>query len=135
MAKDALPDFYEKRNVLYNDDVPVERVVEVGRQFMAAEMYDDALEFFERSRSEEDTREVARRAMAQGDTAVWLRAQRILGEEPDEESLRAIAANAEEKGKFMFAIEAWRRLDDSEQIERLRARLAGADAGPADGQA
>ncbi len=123
MANDDLPDFYEKRRVLYNDDVPVEEVIAMGRRFMEAEMYNDALEFFERGRSDEDTRRVAEAAMELGDTAIWLRCKRILREEPDEESLRAIAKRAEAQGKFMFAIEAYRRLGEEEQIERLRAAL------------
>ena len=128
MANVNMPEFEEKRELLYSDDVPVERVKEVGRQFMEAGLYSDALEFFERSRSAEDTRKVAGISLEAGDVALWLRCKRILGEEPDEQSLRAIAANAEAQRKYMFAVEAWRRLEDDEQIERLRAALAAETA-------
>ena len=129
MAEEDLPEFAEKRELLYSDDVPMERVKEVGRQFMAEELFNDALEFFERARSVEDVRTVADTARDIGDTAVWLRCKRILGEEPDRETLLTIAAAAEELKKYSFAIEAWRRLGDEEQVERLRALFEAVTAG------
>ena len=121
MGKKELPPFFEKRAILYSDDVPVERVNEVGREFMEAELYDEALEFFDRTKSEEDVRRVADIAFKNGDVGVWLRCKRILTEDPDEQSLQGIAANAEAQKKYMFAAEAWRRLGDEEQVERLLA--------------
>ena len=116
-----LPDFSTKREILYSDDVPVERVNEVGRQFMAAGLYNDALEFFDRSKSADDIQKVADIAFNEGDVAIWLRCKRILRQEPDEGSLEGIAGHAEAHGKLAFAIEAWRRLGKEEQVERLRA--------------
>lgn len=121
MAKRDLPPFFEKREVLYSDDVPVERVNEVGRQFLEAELYNDALEFFDRTKSEDDVHKVAAIAIELGDVGLWLRCKRILTEPPDEPTLRQIAASAEAQKKYMFAAEAWRRIGDEEQVERLRA--------------
>lgn len=128
MADDEQPEFFEKRRLLYSDDVPVDEVIAVGHKFMDVERYSDALEFFDRARSHEDVRRVADLAMDNGDTAIWLRCMRILGEEPDAPTMVKLALRAEELGKYSFAIEARRRLGDEEEVERLRARLASPDA-------
>ena len=121
MSSADLPDFSSKREILYSDDVPVEKVNEVGRQFMAAGLYNDALEFFDRSKSVDDVQKAADIAFKDGDVAIWLRCKRILRQEPDEASLEGIAAHAETHKKYAFAIEAWRRLGNDEQVARLRA--------------
>ena len=124
MAQDDLPTFFAKRELLFNDDVPAATVNEVGQRFVAAERYNEALDFFEKSRNMEEVAKVAAIAFDNGDTAVWLRCKRMLGEEPDEGALQGLAERAEAQKKYMFAIEAWRRIGNEEQIERLRAALA-----------
>ena len=128
MADSEQPEFFEKRRFLYSDDVPVDEAIAVGRKFMDAERYSDALEFFDRARSHEDVCRVAEIAMDNGDTAIWRRCKRILGEEPDAPALVKLAVRAEELGKYSFAIEARRRLGDEEEVERLRGRFASPDA-------
>ncbi|MHC5035398.1 MAG: hypothetical protein ACYTFZ_10215 [Planctomycetota bacterium] len=85
MAKSKeLPGFDEKRKILFGAKSSPEKMRETGELFMDAERYDDALEFFQRCDAQDQTREIARRAMAAGNTPLYMRAKKVLGEDTAE---------------------------------------------------
>ena len=127
MAKfKELPGFRAKRKVLFGEKVPAERRLEMGREFMDAERYDDALEFFARSGAKDEVLKIAQRAIEAGDTALLLRAKVVLKEAPTDEELTRVAQAAEKAGLTSQAYLAHLKAGHAEEAERLRMLLPGA---------
>ncbi|MBS3761775.1 MAG: hypothetical protein KGZ25_00605 [Planctomycetes bacterium] len=126
MAKsDELTGFHKKRKVLFGEKSSDEDLHEMGRQFMEAEHYDDALEFFARTEAEEDVRKIASRAIENGNTPLFLRAKVVLDEKPTEEELGKLAANAEEAEQISSAYVAHLKASNDAELEKLSEKLPG----------
>jgi len=126
--KRDLPGFRAKRKLLFGAKTSPERMREAGEMFMAAERYDDALEFFARCEGHEPTRKIAGLAMEAGNVALYMRAMRILGEEITEGQWTQLAANAERAGAFTMAHVAHRKAGHEEEAARLRRLIPGVQA-------
>ncbi len=124
--KQDLPDFYEKRKLLFSEKARAKELRETGRQFMEAGRYDDALEFFQRCEADELARQIAERAMREGDTPLYMRAKKVLGEEINEEQWLALAERAEQAGRPSMASVAYRKAGDEEEAARLRELITAA---------
>ena len=124
MAKrNELPSFLEKRKILFGRKTAAQEIMEAGRQFMEAERFDDALEFFERTEATQEVQKIARLAVERGDTPLFLRAKVVLKEEPTEQELDILARNAEAAGRSSMALIAHLKAGHKEQAERLRAEM------------
>jgi tetratricopeptide (TPR) repeat protein len=130
-GRDETLRFRDKRNVLFGKKTTAEQLREVGSMFMAAERYDDALEFFQRAGAADLTRRVAEAAMADGDTPLYMRAKKALGEQIEEPEWLALAKRAEASGKHSAAHLALDRAGRHEEAERLRSLMPGAHTGTA----
>jgi len=126
--KRDLQGFRAKRKLLFGAKTSPERMREAGEMFMAAERYDDALEFFARCEGHEPTRKIAGLAMEAGNVALYMRAMRILGEEITEGQWTQLAANAERAGAFTMAHVAHRKAGHEEEAARLRRLIPGVQA-------
>lgn len=121
MAKSKeLPGFDEKRKILFGAKSSPEKMRETGELFMDAERYDDALEFFQRCDAQDQTREIARRAMAAGNTPLYMRAKKVLGEDITEQEWSELAATAEKTGLHSVAYVAHLKAGHEEEAARLR---------------
>ena len=126
MAKsDRLPGFRDKRRVLFGRKTAAEQMREAGGQFMQAERYDDALEFFARCDAESQVQQIARIAVERGDTPLLLRARVVLKEQPTQEELVAVARKAKAAGRKSMARLAYLKAGLEQEAERLGAELAG----------
>jgi len=125
-----LPGFWQKRKMLFGPRTTPQTMLETGKRFMAAGRLDDALEFFARTTASDEVRQIVRMAQERGDTALFLRAKRVLKEEPTDEELVAIARAAEAAGCKFMAYVALLKAGHQEEADRLRAELAAQD-GPA----
>ncbi len=96
---------------------------------MAAERYDDALEFFERTDARTEVQEIARVALERGDTPLFLRAKVVLKEQPTEQELSALARNAEAAGRKSMAYLAHLKAGHQQEAEGLQAEMTG-ETGP-----
>ena len=123
--KRDLPGFYAKRKLLFGGKASPEKLREAGEMFMAAERYDDALEFFQRCRAEEPTRKIADLAMQAGNVPLYMRAKRVLREQIGEEEWSQIAAVAERAGAFAMALVAHNAAGHDEEAARLRRLVPG----------
>jgi hypothetical protein len=130
--KQDLPGFYEKRKLLFSEKARPEDLREAGRQFMEAERYDDALEFFERCDADDLARQIAERAMERGNTPLYMRAKRVLGEEISDGEWRGLAQSAERAGRLSMAYVARQKAGDEEEAARLKVQLA--EAAPQGGE-
>ena len=124
MAKqDQLPDFRNKRKVLFGSKTSAQQMLETGRAFMEAERFYDALEFFSRAEATQEVRRIAVLAADRGDIALFLRAKVVLKEPPMEKELEAVAHNAEDAGLRSMALTAYVKAGRAEQAERLRVEM------------
>jgi len=118
-----LPGFREKRKILFGENTTPEQMLETGRKFMAAGRFDDALEFFQRSDARAEVQQIAQTAAQSGDTALFLRAKLVLGEQASEQELVRVARAAEASGRHSMAYIAYVKAGRQEDAERLRPRL------------
>ena len=120
-----LPGFYAKRKLLFGAKTSPEKMREAGEMFMAAERYDDALEFFARCEGHEPARKIAGLAMEAGNVALYMRAKRVLREQITEGQWAQLAVNAERTGAFSMAQVAHRKAGHEEEAARLRRLIPG----------
>jgi len=142
-TQDQLPDFRNKRKLLFGSKTSAQQMLETGRQFMQAERFDDALEFLSRTEATQEVRQIAVLAAERGDTALFLRAKVVLKEEPTQEELEAVARKAEDSGRRSTALTAYVKAGRTEQAERLRVEMGlsphpeqaeSADSAPAEAE-
>jgi hypothetical protein len=127
--KRDLPGFYAKRKLLFGARTSPEKLRETGEMFMAAERYDDALEFFQRSGTKEPARRIAELAMEAGNVPLYMRAKRVLGGPIEENDWSRIAVRAEKAGALSMAYVAHSRAGHEGEAARLRRMVPGMDAG------
>jgi hypothetical protein len=128
MAKNKeLAGFAEKRKILFGAKSSPEKMRQTGELFMDAERYDDALEFFQRCEAQDHTREIARRAMTAGNTPLYMRAKKVLGEEITEQEWSELAATAEKAGLYSTAYVAHLKAGHEEEAARLRGPAGDAE--------
>jgi hypothetical protein len=126
MAKNQdLPGFYEKRKILFSEKTSAEKMRATGEAFMEAGRYDDALEFFERCEAADLVRQVAARAMEEGNTPLYMRAKRVLEEPMSENEWAGLAEKAERCGRPTMAYVARRKAGDEAEAARLRRAAFG----------
>jgi hypothetical protein len=122
-TQDQLPDFRNKRKLLFGSKTSAQQMLETGRKFMQAERFDDALEFLSRTEATQEVRQIAVLAAERGDTALFLRAKVVLKEAPTQEELEAVARKAEDSGRRSTALTAYVKAGRTEQAERLRVEM------------
>jgi hypothetical protein len=124
MAKKRdLPGFAEKRKILFGAKTTPEKLRETGEQFLEAERYDDALEFFQRCDAADLARQVADRAMSAGNVPLYMRAKRVLGEPVEDGEWKGLAAAAEGQGRLSMAYVAQLKAGNGSEAERLKQKL------------
>ncbi len=123
MSDEELPDFYEKRDILFGDNTTEEEMRSTGEQFMRAGRYDDALEFFARCEANDLVREIIEEVKERGDTPVFLRAKRVLDEETEEAEWEELASNALEHGSPSKAYVAKLKAGKEEEAEQLKDQI------------
>jgi hypothetical protein len=124
MAKKRdLPDFAEKRKILFGAKTTPEKLRETGMLFLEAERYDDALEFFQRCDAQDLARKVAEQAMSTGNVPLYMRARRVLREPVEADEWARLAAAAEKQGRISMAYVACLKAGDQAGAERLKALL------------
>jgi hypothetical protein len=123
--KQDLPGFARKRDVLFGRKTSKERLRQTGEQFLEAGRYYDALEFLQRAGASDLTRTIVRLAIDAGDTALLMRAKKVLAEATTDEEWGRVAANAEKAGLYGAAYLAHTKAGHTEEAARLHALMPG----------
>lgn len=97
----------EKRDILNQPAVSVEKLVQWGQVYEDEGMVHDALNFYEKAGARGALTRLLERAREDGDSFLFSRTSRILGIEPDEEEWNALAERARSLGKLLFAEQAY----------------------------
>lgn len=69
--------YLKRRDFLHSEKTPAAQLSQAGREFLAAERYSDALDFFEKARDQDGIKEIKKIALAQGDTFLLARLDRF----------------------------------------------------------
>jgi hypothetical protein len=104
-----LSKYLEKRDILWSDRTPRTVLIRHGTEFLNAERYSDALDFFERAMYEEGIRKIKDIALREGDAFLLGRIARMKPEWVSEEDWRSVERAAEAAGKPSFAEQARKR--------------------------
>jgi len=112
-----LPDWREKKEILWGTRTSAEEQIATGDAFLRAGRLPEAMDAFERVKHADGMRAVLREAVVRGDWYLFKRVREALGEELRSE-LASLADKAFEKGRYLYALRAARALGD----EALAAR-------------
>ncbi len=96
----SLPTAKERRRLQEQGD---SRLGELGRQFLAAGRWGEALECFEAAGDQEGLEEAARLAVEAGDLFTYRQALRLQPRAPRPQELEELARRAEAAGKLAYA--------------------------------
>lgn len=96
----------DKRELLNQSVVAVEKLIHCGWAFEEADLVHDAVDFYEKAKSREDLTRLLDRAKEEGDLFLFRRILKILHHEPGSEEWLTLARKAQEAGKVTFASEA-----------------------------
>lgn len=115
----AFPTHYiKKRDTLHSEKTSKEALASIGREFLAAERYSDALDFFEKAQDLSAVNEIKQHALNTGDTFLLARLDRFDRNMISRADWEAAAKKATEDGRASMA-------------EFVAKRFAAADAATA----
>jgi len=100
----AFPTHYiKKRDLLHNEKTTLQTLTQTGREFLAAERYSDALDFFEKAKDLTALNEIKQLAVKTGDAFLLSRLDRYDRTMVSREEWDACARQAESDGRGSFA--------------------------------
>lgn len=101
-----LPNAIDRRNILYGDKTPKERLIQLGEAYLEADRWLDALEFFARAEHAPGLDRVREHAVASGDAFLAVRMEQLGCDPLAADQWAALGAKAEADGKHSFAATA-----------------------------
>ncbi len=114
----------KKRDILNNNGIDHGVLVEYGESFFELELYNDAVDFFEKANYEEGLKEIKKLAIESGDLFLYRRCCKALKTKENTSELRELAEKAKEAGKLMFASQAYLALGEKSKAETLKEGLS-----------
>ncbi len=109
MGRKSLLSSLEKRDLLNQSAVSIDKLLDWGALFESEGLINDAVDFFQRADSVEDLERLLAQVVEEGDTFLYGRILKALNREATSQDWAAIAARAEELGKQAYAREALKR--------------------------
>lgn len=114
---DAIPNWREKKELLWGDKATDEERRAAAAAFLDAGRLSEALDFFTRVSDREGVEKVLAAAVETGDWFLFKRCRTFLHEDRREE-LAALAAKAMTSGKHLYALRAFLSLGDAAGAEK-----------------
>ncbi|MEM5788520.1 MAG: hypothetical protein AAGU11_14505 [Syntrophobacteraceae bacterium] len=109
MAKANLLLCLEKRDLLNQSAVPIDKLVQWGERYQEAGLVNDAVDFYERANASDALEGLLPLAFSDGDAFLYGRVLKALGRDGTPEEWVALGDRAKALGKRAFALEAYRR--------------------------
>ena len=125
-----LPGFTSKRKILFSPRSTPQDLVRVGKEFLEAEYYDDALEFFTRAGAADEVRAVAEKAYEAADVPLFMRARKAIKESIAPEQWEHLAQANIKLGRFSMAQLAYNQAGMPEKAEQVKSMTASSAPGP-----
>jgi hypothetical protein len=120
-------DAISKRNVLFGaSKMSPEDMTTAAKTLESQGNLSDAADFFDKAVNKAELVRLRQLSVEDGDSFLFLKISRLLGEEyADNSALKNCAVNAESKGKIRYAIMAYDRLGDAAKVEALKEQVSG----------
>ncbi|MEN6437176.1 MAG: hypothetical protein ABFD97_01200 [Syntrophobacter sp.] len=109
MARNSLHSCLEKRDLLNQSALSVDKLTEWGARYEEAGQFNDAIDFYERASASGALENLLPLAIAEGDAFLYGRLLRALNREGLPEDWAALGQRADELGKQAYAREAFKK--------------------------
>ncbi len=121
--KKNLPNSQQKRKLLFEKNVPPDKLVSFGEMYLDEGRLNEAAELFARASHEEGLARIRALAIEQGDSFVYGVASKGSGEGDTPEAWEALGNKAMELQKFSHAVRAFRNADNVEALKAAEEAL------------
>ena len=123
MKKNALPNSQQKRKLLFDKNIPSERLISCGELYLREERLNEAAELFARASHAEGLAQLRALAVEQGDSFLYGVASKGSEEGDDREAWETLGKKAMELEKYSHAIRAFRKSENEEALEAAEEAL------------
>ncbi len=122
-AKTKILNCLKKRELLNKNGVEPQTLIAYGSSFFDLELYNDAIDFFEKAEYSEGIDKIKAYAIGEGDLFLYKRCCKALKSEEKKEELLQLAENAKSAGKLSFASQAYEEIGEKEKSAALRQKI------------
>ncbi|MGW8321416.1 MAG: hypothetical protein ACWGSD_07680 [Thermodesulfobacteriota bacterium] len=117
MKKNALLNSQQKRKLLFDKNIPSERLISCGELYLCEGRLNEATELFARASHEEGLARIRALAIEQGDSFLYGVASKGSEEQNNREAWETLGKKAMELEKYSHAIRAFRKSENEEALE------------------
>lgn len=117
----------EKRDLLYSKNLTPESARKHGGDFLAEGLNYDALSFFSRFKDVDELKKLVDVSLEDGDSFLFLKTYKALGEIPPPELLRRVGEKAFSLQKYYYAKIAFEHLGDATWLEKVKPFIPAID--------
>ena len=123
MKKNALPNSRQKRKLLFDKNIPSERLISCGELYLREGRLNEAAELFARASHEEGMARLRALAVEQGDSFLYGVASKGSEKRDDPDAWETLGKKAMELEKYSYAIRAFRRSGNEEALKAAEEAL------------
>jgi len=123
MKKNALPNSRQKRKLLFDKNIPSERLISCGELYLREGRLNEAAELFARASHAEGMAQLRALALEQGDSFLYRVASKGSEEGDDREAWETLGKKAMELKKYSHAIRAFRKSENEEALQAAEKAL------------
>jgi tetratricopeptide (TPR) repeat protein len=123
MKKNVPPNSQRKRKLLFETNIPSERIISCGELYLGEGRLNEAAEMFTRASHEEGLAQLRALALEQGDSFLYGVASKGSEEADDREAWETLGKKAMELEKYSHAIRAFRKAENEEALEAAAEAL------------
>jgi tetratricopeptide (TPR) repeat protein len=117
MKKNALPNSQQKQKLLFDKNVPAERIISCGELYLHEGRLNEAAELFARASHEEGLARLRALAVEQGDSFLYGVASKGSEEGGNREAWETLGKKAMELEKYSHAVRAFRKSENEEALK------------------
>jgi len=119
----AIPNYLEKRRLLYSKGTSPEELKELGDLFLRHDHLNDAIDFYEKARYREGLEEIGRLSRDIGDFFLFRRVVDLLNLEVTAKEWETLGDRAMEFGRFQDARKAYRMSQNSRKLQMVEEAI------------
>lgn len=116
MKKNLLPNSQQKRKLLFDTNIPSERLISCGELYLREGRLNEAAELFARASHKEGLAQLRALALEQGDSFLYGVASKGSKEGDDREAWETLGKKAMELEKYSHAVRAFRKSENEEAL-------------------
>jgi tetratricopeptide (TPR) repeat protein len=123
MKKNSPPNSRQKRKLLFDKNVPSDRIVSCGEMYLREGRLNEAAELFSRASHEEGLAQLRALAIEQGDSFLYGVASKGSAEGNSRQAWEALGNKAMELKKYSHAVRAFRKAANEELLKTAEEAL------------